>query len=270
MADSKKIEIGYINFGYISPEITSDDTYPDYIRKEVFDTVCKIQKVQNRSSITFGFMTDIHYSKTYTHDIRTKRLFNAYNEVKKMVGSDMLILGGDYTNDGCREYKVNNYRELRAHINGDYFPVNGNHDDNSIWDLYIEANESVSHLTTEEMYNVFYNHLPRLGARFDEKNDGLYYYYDDEVSKVRYIFLDTADIPCKFDENGKLVYTKQHTFALSQKQTDWLTGDALGTASKDYDVVVVSHTFYKEGNKELEKLFFINDIHLFPLSLLSP
>ena len=77
------------------------------------------------------------------------------------------------------------------------------------------------------MYNLFYNHLPRLGAKFDQENPGLYYYVDDETDKVRYIFLDGSDIPCKFNEKGKLVYTKQHTFAFSQKQREWLIDKAL-------------------------------------------
>ncbi len=261
MLDYKMIEIGYVNFGYFSPELSSENEYPDYIKNAVSEGVEKIQEVQNRRSLTFGFMTDIHYSQTHNHEIRTKRLMNAYREVKKRVGSDMLILGGDYTNDGCKDYKVNNYRELRALLDNEpYFPANGNHDDNSIWDLYIKADTSTHHLPTEEMYKVFYNHLPRLGAKFDEKNPGLYYYYDDDIKKVRYIFLDMSDIPYKVDENGKFIYTKQHTFALSQNQIEWLINDALSVCDESYDIVVIAHTFFFEGDKEAPRLKLVNDI----------
>ncbi len=261
MINQKFLEIGYVNFGYFSPELSSDNEYPDYIKKEVADSVEKIQKVQNRRSLTFGFMADIHYSQTFNHEIRTKRLMNAYREVKKRVGADMLILGGDYTNDGSYEYKVNNFRELRALLDNEaYFPVNGNHDDNSIWDLYLENDTSQNHLTAEDMYKVFYNHLPRHNARFNEKNPGLYYYYDDNSQKVRYIFLDGSDIPYKVDENGKFIYTKQHTFALSQNQIDWLINDALNVESNEWDIVVISHTLFFEGDKEATRLELVNDI----------
>jgi len=261
MLDYKMIEIGYVNFGYFSPELSSDNEYPDYIKKAVNEAVAKIQNVQNRKSLTFGFMADIHYSQTHNHEIRAKRLINAYREVKKRVGSDMLVLGGDYTNDGCKDYKVNNYRELRALLGDEaYFPVNGNHDDNSIWDLYIKADVSTHHLPIEEMYTVFYNHLPRLGAKFDENNPGLYYYYDDASSKVRYICLDGSDIPYMVDEKGKFIYTKQHTFALSQNQIDWLINEALTVPSEDYDIVIVSHTFTYEDDKEAPRLLVLNDI----------
>ena len=49
------------------------------------------------------------------------------------------------------------------------FIVPGNHDDNSIWDLVINAEASTNHLSTEELCNIFYNHLPKAGAKFDEK-----------------------------------------------------------------------------------------------------
>ena len=165
MLNQKFVDIGYVNFGYFSPELSSNDEYPSYIKKTVDEAIEKIQSYQVRNSITFGFMADIHYSKTHNHDIRTKRLMNAYSEIKKRVNVDMLILGGDYTNDGHKNYKITNYRELRAHLNNEpYLPVNGNHDDNSIWDLYINADVSTHHIPTEEMYTLFYNYLPKMGA----------------------------------------------------------------------------------------------------------
>lgn len=266
MLNQKFVDIGYVNFGYFSPELSSNDEYPSYIKKNVDDAIEKIQSYQVRNSITFGFMADIHYSKTHNHNIRTKRLMNAYSEIKKRVNVDMLILGGDYTNDGHKNYKVTNYRELRAHLNNEpYLPVNGNHDDNSIWDLYINADVSTHHIPTEEMYTLFYNHLPKMGAEFDKKNPGLYYLYNDYTSKIRYICLDMSDIPYKTDENGKLIYTKQHTFALSQNQIDWLINEALVFDEDGWEVIVVSHNFIfpeDEGLNEGEarKLDVVNNI----------
>lgn len=249
MTKEELIETGFINYGYISPELSTSDTYPDYIKENVLEAVKKIQSHQTRNSLTFAFMTDLHYSTNENHDIRTKRLMNAYSELKRKVHIDKLILGGDFCNDGCKPYKVRNYTELRNFVGDEkYFPVNGNHDDNSIWDALIENDTSVNHMTQEELYTVFYNHLPSLGARFNNKSPGLYYYYNDDVQKVRYIFLDTQDIPYLVDENGKLIYTKQHTFAISQAQADWLVNEAL-CVDENWEIIVVAHNFPTENDK---------------------
>ena len=267
------IEAGYINFGYFSPETSSNDEYPCYIKENVSESIKKIQSYQNEQSVTFAFMTDIHYSKTTVHDLRMKRLINAYKDIKNNIGTDMLILGGDYANNGNKEYNRNNYIGLKEHLSGlKYFPVNGNHDDNSMWDEYIDNEKAVNHHTTQEMNNLFYNHLSELGAKKDCENS-LYYYYDDNDLNVRYIFLDTNDIPEIYTETGVPKYTKQHTFAVSQVQTDWLINSALKTP--DYmDIVIIAHIPpYPSSAKELSKdgctdpkylevknLVFLNDI----------
>ena len=85
------------------------------------------------------------------------------------------------------EYKTKCFRELRALVDREpYFPVNGNHDDGSIWDTqYIFADKATNHLTHTELYNLFYNHLPKLGAEFDGDNHSLYYMYNDRAKKGR-------------------------------------------------------------------------------------
>lgn len=235
------IDVGFVDFGYISPELTSPDEFPEYIQKEVEKSIEDIQAHQGYDTLTLGFITDIHYSDSYNHNVRTARLMNAYNTIADRVNIDMLILGGDYTNDGTKAYKTNNYRELRAFLGNDYFPVNGNHDDNSIWDAYIEAEKSTHHLHAEELYTLFYNHLPSLGAEFDKNNYGLYYMYNDYAKNVRYIFLDGSDLPEDYDKNGKLKYRKQDIFAFSQKQIDWLVNEALVFDEEGWDVIVTIH-----------------------------
>ena len=235
------INVGFVDFGYISPELSSGDEFPDYIKKEAEISIEDIQAHQSYDCLTLAFIADIHYSDSYNHNVRTARLMNAYNTISDRVHIDMLLLGGDYTNDGNKAYKVNNYRELRAFLGKDYFPVNGNHDDNSIWDQYIEAEKSTNHLPAEELYTLFFNHLPSLGAEFDKNNHGLYYLYNDYCKKVRYVFLDSSDAPETYDENGKLKYPKQHIFTFSQKQIDWLINEALVFEEEGWDIVVVVH-----------------------------
>lgn len=238
------LKCGYEDHGYVSPELSSSDTYPEYIEQEVKRCVKEIQSHQGYDTLTFAFITDIHYALSYNHSIRLKRMLNAYKEIQKRVHIDKLILGGDYTNEGCKEYKYDCFRKLRAEFSGiDYFPINGNHDDGSIWDRdYIKQKNAVNHLTHEDLYRVFYNHLPSKGAMFDKNNAGLYYYLDDEINKVRYICIDSCDIPYMHKEDGSLRYAAQHLFTVSQKQYEWLINEALVFNEDSWSVIFISHS----------------------------
>ena len=62
------IRAGYVTVGYFSPEASSNNEYPPYIDAAVTHAINKIRAHQSDESITFAFMTDIHYSKTPLHD----------------------------------------------------------------------------------------------------------------------------------------------------------------------------------------------------------
>ena len=184
-----------------------------------------------------------------------KRTLNAYKEIAKRAHIDKLLLGGDYTNEGCKEYKSDCFRELRARLDGlNYYPVHGNHDDGTIWDkAYIKAEKSTNHLSHSELYKLFYNHLPSIGAEFDKDNHSLYYMYNDKISKIRYICIDSVDVPYIYDENGKLKYHGQWMFAMSQKQINWLINTALKFEEEGWWIVFVLHGV-PYPNAEREKL----------------
>jgi len=252
---------GYVYFGYISPELSSKETYPDYIKEDVESAIKRIKSRSGKEGVSFAFMTDIHYSKTPNHDIRTARLMNAYRKLKASVGAEKIIIGGDVVNDGTKKYKWDNQKELARILSGEkFFPVNGNHDDNSIWDTVTETAPAVNHLTSAELYSLFYSHLPELGARFADEGESLYYYFDDELEKIRYIFLDMCDAPQDRDSEGRIIHTKQTTYAFSQKQIDWLISDALNVREEGFGVVITMHSFFREEDGESKRLSVVRDI----------
>ena len=243
-------QCGYEDIGYKSPELSSASVYPEYIHEEVLDTVAKVQEYQSHETVTFGFMTDLHYAMNFNHKTRMQRNLNAYREIKKRAQVDFLALGGDYTNEGCKNYKSDCFRELRALFDGiEYYPVNGNHDDGSIWDKgYLKVKGHANILSHDELYRLFYNHLPSLGIKV--KNHSLYYYKDDEMSKIRYIFLDTGDVPTDTDEEGELKYRAQHFFSMSQEQIDWLIDEALNFSEDGWSVVFFGHAIRRNPDDE--------------------
>ncbi len=250
------LETGYEDHGYLSPELSSSDTYPSYIEEEVKECVKKIQAHQNHNTITFAFMADVHYAAhSYNHTIRFQRTMNAYKEIKKRAHIDKLILGGDHTNEGCKEYKENCLRELRALL-GDtmYYPINGNHDDGTIWDmLYLKADKWTNHLEPAEQYRLFYNHLDGEKVKFDRENESLYYYVDDNEKKVRYIMLDSNNVPYIYEESGKLKYDGMGHYTFSQKQLDWLCGEALSFSEEGWSVILFTHSVELPDGKYSEQ-----------------
>ena len=170
----------------------------------------------------------------------------------------MLVLGGDHVNDGIKEYKENNYRKLREHFSEvNYLPINGNHDDNSIWDRFVKNEKSVNHITTQELHSLFFDHI-----NTESGKDGLYYFVDDNCKKVRYIIIDPYDLPEKYDENGKLVYLKQDDYALSQEQVNWLCNKALKFDEEGWGIVFISHflPYPDKHTDEGREVDYVNEI----------
>lgn len=254
--------------GYLEPEITSDEIYPDYIAAEVSDTVEQLQSIQGYNTATFGFITDMHYAAKfkYTHLIRLRRTLNAYKKISETAQSDFLVMGGDHITNGSKSYVSDCFRALRSELSGiRYMPVNGNHDDNCIWDpVCIKEQRAINHLLPEERYTLFYNHAPQNGAVFNRQNRGLYYYADNKDMRVRYIFLDTGDVPYKYDENGALVYFTHNFYAFSQAQLDWLVNEALSFEEDGWTVMVFQHVppmnMSFETREDLSRISVIHDI----------
>lgn len=222
-------------------KISSEDTFPEYIEKEADESIEAIKKVQSEDGVSFAFITDNHYMPALGHDVNFSRTMNAYKKIAESTGVDKIILGGDHTVDGDKEHKLSFFKAFRKYFKGlKYFPVNGNHDDGTIWDrAFVNNEKSVNHLTHKELYDVFYNHLPELGAEIVGEEE-LYYLYNDNASKTRYVFLDVGDIPYIF-EDGTLKYLGIYTLAMSQKQIDWLVNKALRFNEEGWGVIFISH-----------------------------
>ena len=196
-------------------------------------------------------MADIHLADNENHRLRWKRTVNAFREISKRTGVDRLILGGDLTNEGKKEYKVRCYNLLRQELDGiNYLPANGNHDDGTIWDRYYIEKESDwnNHLTQKERYNLLYNHLKDMGAKF-ASDGGLYYYIDDSVAKVRFVMLDPSDVPLDVtDKDGKLIFEGQHDYTYSQKQFDFVINEALRFDEEGWGIIFITHSLPFESN----------------------
>ncbi len=234
--------IGYEDHGYVAPELSSLDEYPEYLRREVAESAEAIRGNQTPGSVTFGFMTDLHYAKSLNHTVRMRRNRNSWGDLAARVPIEFLLMGGDYTNEGCRSYKTDCFRRLRTFWQDvEYYPANGNHDDGSIWEKsYTETQGEGDILSHQDLFGLFYDHLPGRGIAVGP--DTLYYYFDDPLRKIRYVVLDTSEAPGIRDEEGHLKYRAQWYYGMSQKQLDWLCREALAFREEGWGAVVMGHS----------------------------
>ena len=86
-----------------------------------------------------------------------------------------------------------------------------------------------------------------MGAQLPPQQPALYYLVDDPAARVRYVVLDMCDVPVAYNEKGYLLYPRQHTYAYSQAQLDWLVNTALVLPEDGWDVMVFSHSLTTES-----------------------
>lgn len=230
-------KVGY-DQGFENPIFDSEDSYPDYLKESVAESIEKILTHQRKDSVTFGFMTDLHYLPLPHHDVLLERNKNVYRDICKNVNCSKLILGGDYVIDTFKKEKLEGYKKLSQALSEfHYLPVQGNHDAASLWDKYLGNKDPLNKLYKQDVYVVFYSHLLEEGAVFNKNHSGLYYYVDDEEQNVRYIMLDICDSPAQYD---KSLYSPM---CISQEQLEWFAKDALMTQK---DILVFAHSIRRD------------------------
>ncbi|MBO5454540.1 MAG: metallophosphoesterase [Clostridia bacterium] len=237
---------------YSWAEASTNLEYPDYLKTETKRALNSLKSFQGENVFNIAFITDIHYTMKDLNRLRMKRILNVYSEIAEKIKIERLVLGGDHICDACKEYKIDAFIDLKNQFgNIKFYPINGNHDDGTIWDMKLKNEISLHHLLPEERYEIFYK-----DANPDSNN--LYYYSDDKPNKVRHIFLDSNDIDYIFD-NGKLRYRGQDMFAFSQNQIDWLLNDALKFEEFGWSIMFYLHGIPHENQKEkMEKNMWKN------------
>ena len=235
----RKIKDYYVNI-HLQDEIddikNDNSDLPEYLKEEVEKVSNSVMNKQTLNSATFAFIADMHYNYGQKN---IHRALQSVKELCKNVTLDFISLGGDNTEDGVKATVIKSNDSLKHYLNGtNYYGLNGNHDDNTIYDVdYIHSPTSINHLTITERYNRLYRGNDCLR---DYENKQMYYYHDDVNNKIRYIHLNSIDIPYIL-ENGLLKYKGQWDYAYSNEQLNWLANKALKLEGDDWGVVVFTH-----------------------------
>lgn len=191
-----------------------DTPIPDYWQEHMNAKVAEINALNEElgsKADTFVFLPDTHFPNNSGNSTALVRYILENTSVKKV------FLGGDIIegNQG-NAVDMELLRSLRNEYSGiQIFPVRGNHDAHT------------SDITDNQFWDTFHgNCMP-----YCKMTDKMYYYYDNEVQKIRYIFADSVW------GYGKYAGTAYQT---SEEQVKWIQ-DRITELAADWTALVVKH-----------------------------
>ncbi len=255
-----------------------------YMREYMRDIADTANKYTKPNALTFLWVTDTHSWEKDTY------VGSMVAQMTKYVPCEFVAHTGDII-DGLTtvEAGLSTLSELNRNFQDAACPVfyaKGNHDDNCLY----ARKQVASGLGNGEDYILTSELYARTNA-FNQNargNGDMYCYYDDEVSKVRSIFLNSYDYAEECDQNGIRVEDAHAGKVFRQAQLDWLEDEALNFTDKDapeeWAVILFSHeylhanvyrilgdyqkglnTFATQGSGEVIALF-VGDDHMDMLS----
>jgi predicted phosphodiesterase len=207
--------------------------------KDLFDKkINQAKSLQNNDTLDFLFYTDSHI----TNDSSFTDIF-ALNYINNQMDLSFTVCCGDNLDNAySKEIHLDTAAKLvNTILTPKFFPVKGNHDDNS----FIEEGISNIKYTMQpkEQYEIMFKRLEGT-VNFDEENhSGLYYFYDIPEHKIRAIFLNSIDIPYVANESNPSAwkYAGQSTYAYSNAQLNWLSHTALDLPESEWNTILFTH-----------------------------
>lgn len=234
-----------------SPEQPSGEQIPSYWKEHLSEKIQEIKALQRQGGkdcFSFAFITDIHYPTNLgkKSPLLAKKIIDDCN-IK------FVLCGGDTQTRGCLETKEaildenEQINEMFSPIKDRLLRVTGNHEGAYGWSggTANSGTPYVKQLNENEMFEEYIRANGLNGDVHFDKNS-LAFYIDDVSNKVRYIGLDSMNVPNKptdVDNNGFALYPKIYVTQFLQAQYDFLCNDALVTVpSDDWCVVVFGHS----------------------------
>lgn len=221
----------------------NDFTVPDYWKTELASKEAVIMGLQDAgtASFSFAFITDEHWAEN------AKKSPALLNDIIKKCYVPLIVNGGDIVAGPSGATKAEIKEEAQKfctlfdELTAKRLTCIGNHDDNSISNLFAQT------LNENEQYNYYERYTEDYENEIVYGDIGNYYYFDDKKSKVRYIITDTNDVPYTDDGQGGLVYTPMTKGYYRQDQLTWFASKALVVPDDTWSVIVFSHYPVNQG-----------------------
>lgn len=239
-------------------DLKGGTSVPDYWQEHIdgkIATIKELQRQYGKDCFSFVFMTDIHYPTNLgkRSPVLAKKIMSECN-------IRFALNGGDNNTRGCYQTKEEilsenkQVNEMFAPIKDRLLQVEGNHDGSYYWSggTVNSGTAYVKQLNENEMFEEYYRANGLSGdVHFDANSNA--FYVDDVSNKVRYIGLNTMNVPNSKDDvnaDGTAKYTKFTHYQFLQAQYDFLCNEALVTVPSDaWKVVVFGHSgIYNAGD----------------------
>ena len=211
--------------------------WQEYLQKKI-DTIKALQKDYGANGVSFALISDFHVCVNEKHspsilqkvlnECNIPYFFNAGDVVSgKGIISPQDLLG-----------EIDEFYGLIAPIKEKCLSAEGNHD--RAFSTFNPPNYYRENLTKKEFFAKYFSYQTKCRDRVF--GDGEYFFVDDKENKVRYIVLNSQDVPTEEKtEQGFSRYNVMTHFGFLQKQLDWLATVALKFPESGWNVVVCSH-----------------------------
>ena len=161
-------------------------TIPSFYENHVNEKIKIIKSLENAygsQGETIAFITDIHYPNNNMYS------FPILKKLIEETNLSYIICGGDSIRDDVdlstgKQHAYDFMKIVRATVGDKFVTIYGNHDNNS---------NQTNRLTEDEVYSTYFKHQENIVKPDTNKLNGLYWYLDNPIQKIRYIGLNTFE-----------------------------------------------------------------------------
>jgi len=225
-------------------------TIPDYWNEELDEKILKIRNLQiaaGEQSASFGLITDIHWCDNAHHSAAIMEKVLDKCSIPYFFNAGDIISGFGICGKDFLFEELDSYREAFKKIENKCLVALGNHD--MAYSTLEAPNYYAENLSRDEIYEYFFRWETLYPSRVFGP-DMSYYYADDEYHKMRYVVLNTHDVPTEeLGENGLPLYNKFTEQLFGKVQLDWFINVALCVPSSDWTVTLCTHENLVDGWK---------------------
>lgn len=222
-------------------ETNSLPEVPEYYKVYINNKASDVSALQNDIADGFVFWTDTHVG---ANGLDSPALIN---HITAMSSSRKVFWGGDaisaYTADAPAQWQIQEKMHRSISSQTKLFNIHGNHDITAKNSK--ESSEGYT-MPKDEVKKCFAGMMTSEIVRNTADENGLYYYYDEPASKIRYIVMDLYE--SYSGESTPWGVTSE----VSSLQMDWIFNEAVLNAPEGYGLFFMMHNsvgFYRTDTK---------------------
>lgn len=209
------------------PDDDVQTAYINYIEEKVKTINCDKTSLES-----YIFITDTHVAANSLKSPQLIKNIVEHTRINKVIwGGDAICAYGKNSDIEVQWRKQTLFDSLISQV-GRFYKIRGNHDftikESST------SNKGVTYSQQKTAQLLFENHPDDI-VRNDADPGACYYYFDDEMARVRFVVFDTTDSIRGENVAWGTVYGVHDT------QLRWVVDSAIATTSKGYGLVFLSH-----------------------------